>query len=174
MDLIRLRYLFNRYKAKRLTDSEREEWEGMVLDAAYTKAIEALMQEEWEEANSVGTGSGDNDTRMEQIFRHIVNQRQTRSYRPRILQPRPDTAHVPALVTIGMWLAPHFSADRATVDQQPRMAKAADPIEPGTNKAILTLPGGKRVDLSANHEGIVVAEGAINYLNGDPVIEPAE
>lgn len=174
MDLIRLRYLYNRHKAKCLTASEREEWESIVLDPAYTKAIETLMQDGWTEVDGEGPISGDKDPRQEQAFRYIVSQQQTGSRRQRPWARWPYAAAILALVTIGLWLADPFTGGDFTADRL-GMEPVTDPqVLPGGNKAKLTLPDGRTVNLSANHDGIVVADGAINYFNGDLVVVHAE
>jgi len=52
--------------------------------------------------------------------------------------------------------------------------KALPVILPGTNRATLTLGGGKQVELSSNQSTVVMEAGRIHYNDGTEVVEKAE
>ncbi len=81
----------------------------------------------------------------------------------------PYAAAIFLAAVAGTWL---FYGDRIT-DRRPADGQAeiaeTDDIQPGGNRATLTLADGRRIDLSESQAGIVVANG-ISYLDGSDVL----
>src|SRR5690606_28854486 len=71
-------------------------------------------------------------------------------------------AVVLALLSIGLYVYTHRAAPSVSISEQ----WAGRDIDPGGNKAHLTLTDGRRVPLSEEHAGIRLSEDGVAYLDG--------
>ncbi|WP_257670937.1 FecR family protein [Parapedobacter tibetensis] len=91
-----------------------------------------------------------------------------KAYNPvRRMKPRHRLARVVAaamvLLAAGIVLYVYMQKDAGT-PQLP--ARYANDVDPGGNKAVLTLADGKTINLSSDKEGIMVSGGALTYDDG--------
>lgn len=84
----------------------------------------------------------------------------TRRRRPLVI---PSGYAAAALVLIAVAIAVYFIPDQ----QQP-----ARDIDPGSNRATLTLADGRKVELSTEQEVIIIGDGGITYSDGTGVLGP--
>lgn len=69
-----------------------------------------------------------------------------------------------AAITLGVWF--YYGSDKPNSDHKARIA-VQDDIQPGGNKATITLADGKVIDLSAVKNGVVIKKDGMSYSDGD-------
>lgn len=159
MDQARLIYLYDKYQAKQLTESEREEWEAAVLDISKDKVIQRLIDPEWQKAEESAIPL--NSDEYDRIYHHIISHMQQRSKRIRLRYWMAYAAALIFVLGIGLTLwerRTEITVQRTQID-----------ILPGGNKATLTLADGRTIDLNSSQSGIIVGN-QITYENGDMIM----
>lgn len=108
---------------------------------------------------------GDRDRVGTEIFFRIRNQIQggKKGLRKRQLMRKVAAAVLLLLISAG---AVYFISDHKTLEIQPELV-IKDDVEPGSDKAVLTLSDGARVILDGSVTGIVAQEGDIAVENSD-------
>lgn len=160
MDQESLHDLYDRYVARRLSPSDLAELRKASDSEAFREVFGNRMDADWD-ALSDGLQTEVPQERLGRLFEG-VEQRIRRSNPRRLWAWLPYAAAVILAVAAGTW----FFGERGQKSKEQVLA-AAD-IQPGGNRAMLTLADGRTVELSEEQEGIVVGEG-ITYLDGSAV-----
>lgn len=96
--------------------------------------------------------------RIEQNTEHAVSRP---FFAHRFLRISAGAACLLAIATFGL-----LFLDNPSEEPDEEVAVVSDDVAPGGNRAILGLPNGQSMNLSDNHEGIVVKEGGVVYEDG--------
>ncbi len=99
------------------------------------------------------------------LMTHVADETTGIVPRARRLGWLPYAAAVLVLTMVGAWF---IGPDQFAI-RKSSIVNAED-IGPGGNRAMLTLADGRTIDLSSNHEGIVVDDGGITYVDGTEVL----
>ncbi len=99
------------------------------------------------------------------LMTRIADETTSTATRTRRIRWIPYAAAVLMLALAGAWL---FGPDQF-VNRKSSIVNAED-IGPGGNRAKLILADGRTIDLSSSHEGIVVDDGEITYVDGTEVL----
>lgn len=173
MNKERLRFLFTRYVANRISKSELAELEASLGRTADDHELRRLVTEEFQEAEWDNDTATPEDEKWLQGLEMRVWERISRTPVPahtRIFAWRKAIAVAASVVIVSIasiWVFFEFG------DDNQRTMQVAD-IGPGTNRASLTLADGSKIDLSTSQIGIVVGSRGITYQDGTTEIANLE
>lgn len=150
----RVRSLYSKYKDHQLTAVEQEEWELMLADKEQVELLKKVVDEDWDKLDLVSGGFDLNHAITDKNIRNIVLFPQYRYKRIFKLWPQVASAvAVAVLIAIFYYYKPSVVND----------------IDPGTNKAYLTLDDGRKISLRESEDGVVFLDGTLTYANGEPL-----
>ncbi|MHA4739114.1 FecR family protein [Dyadobacter sp. MSC1_007] len=151
----RIQYLFNRYYAGIATPAEEEEFMAVIRSGAHDAEVEKLMKVHWLE-------SGEDihlfdQTKSKNILTSILS---SPKYKPagqvRPLWLRYAAAAAILLVVAGLWTEWNRSGKEPAVVEASE--KGVD-MQPGGDKALLTLSDGAAIELDKVKSGLVARQG---------------
>ncbi|MCR8556991.1 FecR family protein [Mucilaginibacter sp. BJC16-A38] len=148
MDKDRTNYLYEQYRAGKLTGGELLEWEALL--AGPTETLRELTEELWNRADD--TPGMEHAGAME-VYEHIVSQPQVQRSKWR-LWPRIAVA---ASVILALSSGVYFFLRKPSEQQSVSLVK--NDIPPGHNQATLTLAGGKKIILTKGLSGKLAQQG---------------
>ncbi|MFC3198630.1 FecR family protein [Parapedobacter deserti] len=157
MDQHRIAYLHHRYLTDTLSPAEAREWQQLLADPMHEASIKSLMQATWSEVPL--TEQADFPAKRATI---IFNRMLPATRRTRL----PVWLRV-AAIFMACALVGYFVIDSRRGSNEQQVTQLD--IQPGRNKAMLTLANGRTVDLSEAQAGIIVGDG-ITYLDGTSVL----
>ncbi|WP_262245690.1 FecR family protein [Parapedobacter soli] len=162
----RIRQLIAQYLEGKLSAVDEEEFWGYVEDPSFEPVIKQLLSEKLESGTAPVVLDDDVQARiLNQVYNHGSSR--IRSKRLRWL-PYAAAAVFIAFVGVGFLLYDQQSQLQTEVAQV-----AAEDIQPGGNKAVLTLADGRKMVLKEDQSGIVLAGNEITYKDGDPLTDLA-
>lgn len=149
----RLHYLFEKYKAKMLTADEQREWFLFLNDQSVRHELESLLDEDWHKIDEL-TKSEMSDISAENIRSTVLHKTvKKKSY---IWKYQVAAAAVLCFIAISVFYWKY---------------NAAPGVEPGVNRAFLTLANGERVELNSDKDGIEWGDNGFHYTDGTEVAE---
>jgi ferric-dicitrate binding protein FerR (iron transport regulator) len=155
----RLEELFSRYLRRRCTPEEVEELVALLQQEDAAERLSGPLQELWEQ---IKREQKIYPVDWRQMYRRVTLQQ---SPRPRIrLFYATAAAAAVAVLLAGGWLL--WSGKKAGTRAQPSASLAAQalPVQPGGNKAVLTLAGGKNIVLDDASDGTVATQGGSHVV----------
>lgn len=163
MDKERAAYLLNRYQEGTITSDERDEFVLLLHHPAFEGLRNEMLDSKWSLDGEMDTPQASFATydRLLASIKAVPRPSSVRRFRKWL----PYAAAAILVATAAGWLI--FSSQS---DQHPSELVHAADVQPGGNKATLTLADGRTIELSETHGGIVVGEG-ISYLDGTSVID---
>jgi len=162
----RATYLLDRYHADLCTPEERAEFVLLLHHPKFKSLRNELLDSRWPK-------EGDTDVQevtpavYERILATIKSTPRASSVR-RFRLWFPFAAAIIAMTLVGIWL---FVGNQA--DQCQSQLGNVDDVQPGGNRATLTLADGREIELSDEQSGIVIGTG-ISYLDGTSIIDNGE
>lgn len=165
MEKNRIKYLYQKYIADTCSEEELAELQSLVSSGKQNKDLAALLDETWR-----GMESGElkdlNPQEAHLIFQEIVAKpRQING--PKRLFWKSMAAAVLAVIALSVGVVYFLNVGNDGHQLATEMKAILPDAEPGSNKAILLLDNGGRIDLNENKEGImVVGENEWVYADG--------
>ena len=169
----RIQYLFGRYLQKTCSREELQELFDCIALPENRALLERLMDSEYEVLQPLAAAG---ETDWENIFQQVVNTTGDNVYpldnKRRLPWIRIAAAAVVVLAIgiTGYWLLNRPAKDAVVVNGQ-RVQKEQD-IQPGGNKAVLTLADGSTITLDSAQNGLLTKQGnaeVIKNKNGEVV-----
>lgn len=162
----RFEYLFNRYCHQTADASETEEWMALVDSGAYDTQLIQLIDRYY--AGFEPASDPFKPEIEERMLRQVLQ-----AGIPAVEQHNPYTRRLyrlvasAAAIVLAVAFAIYFVVDsrRSVVDSHVQHV-----IQPGGNRATLTLADGRTVELSTDQDGIIVGNGNITYSDGTEVL----
>jgi len=157
MDIERLKYLWSTYQRQMLSVEEQKEWRDFFRSKNKTKLFQDFLDEAWENIPQE-LQEEDADAVSEQAISIITSLPQFK--KKRRLFPIYWTSAAAAILVIGMtWI---FWSRKEVL------------IEPGMNKASVTLPNGDQIVLDEQNGGLLVGADGLTYVDGSKVLDENE
>lgn len=151
MDIERLKYLWTAYQRQMLSVEEQKEWREFLQSKNRTRVLQNFLDEVWE--STPHPLQDEVDVKSEQAIAIITCLPQFR--KKRRLFPIYWASAAAAILIIGMtWM---FSSRNVL-------------IEPGMNRASLTLPNGERIILDEQNGELLVGADGLTYIDGSKVL----
>lgn len=165
MNKDRIKYLYNRYLNDSCLDEELRELEILLADPDNESFFNELLDESWKEIDAEPLTDMD-ERRAEGIFKRIVAVRRNRSVLRRQWMP----LSAAAILLLGLGLTFFIFINRANLPYHKEQSLAAvKDILPANNGAVLTLPNGNKISLSASKKGIMVSSEKLLYNDGSSI-----
>lgn len=167
----RLAYLFKKQLNHRANPVEQQELRQLMTDPDYQEQVEVLLRESW---NSFAPGTlpfspEQSRAMLENILQSESDSRRITTDRPaRILQWSWRRWAVAASIIVILLPAIYLFVTRDNKKQELPGAVAVnvigqpEDIEPGNNKAVLTLSDGKQIVLDSSTSGLLARQGSAN------------
>jgi transmembrane sensor len=146
----RLSYLLKQYLDNNISSVEYEELMIQVNDESASQEVQAVLEELISQASP---GDNYNEADWEPLIQRIVEPRRPVKFRWMIA----------AAILLALVGAGYLFCVKRTVGQQENVVVAHD-LAPGSNRAILTLGDGSKIDLDAAHNGIVAQQGGAQLI----------
>lgn len=159
-DQQRIRHLVTLYLEGRLSDMDEAEFWGYVEDPSFEPIIKQLLSEKFG-TETVRTGL--DDQAQARILDRIYKS-DTLRIRPKRFGWLPYAAAAVLIVGmgVGFFLYERLSQPDSEVVQLP-----SEDVQPGGNRAVLTLADGRRILLNEDQSGIVLSNDEITYKDGN-------
>ena len=171
MDEVVLKNLLDKYLTGELSEQERTELSRLLEQPGYQALLEQVLALEFKEHRF---DEGGHETIISRIEAQVRTRIATVPKAKTIYLKRwAVAASVVLLVGAGYYLATRKPDNKLTHE----MVASAERIEPGGNKAILTLGDGKRIDVADVPDGEVARQGKTTIskaTNGRLVYSPAD
>lgn len=149
----RLHYLFEKYKAQKLTTDEQKEWFLFLNDPSGIHELENILDEDWHNIGDLKT-SEMSDSSAEDIRTFVLSKAVKKNTYIWRYQVAAAAVVFFIAVSVFYWKYSGISG-----------------VEPGANRAFLTLANGKRVELNSNKDGIEWSDDGFHYADGAQVTE---
>ncbi len=162
----RIQYLFNRYMHKACTREELQELFAYIAQPENRAMLEQLMDTEYEVLQPLAAA---NETDWEYIFQQVTQTGENNiiplDNRNRFRWTRIAAAAVVvlALGLGGYWFISRFATNKVVKKEQPAQQPASD-VQPGGNKAVLTLADGSTITLDSAQNGKLAQEGSARVM----------
>lgn len=173
MGTSRLTYLFQVFFSKKATPKEREELMQLMVKTENDEQIKALLEEAWKKFDS--NNQIFNAEQFETMLSNIVGQgavnrpvhHMVKDRRPfKWLRMVAAAAAIFFLVGTGVLLWLRYKDDKPPIAQSEKtFNNHRNAIEPGRNKAVLTLSDGSSIILDSAHQGVLVKQGHVNVIS---------
>lgn len=162
-------YYLERYAAGTLTPQERIALLQLMQDPANADILQRIMDAEWTHIEQSDLEFPAGVARLHEAIAEAIRQENQvpAAVRPahRVYFLRKWSWAAAAILLIGTTIAIVVSSDRRSNKKKPGLASVTPDIQPGTNKAVLTVDN-KQIDLSPGKTGIVVGN-TIAYTDGE-------
>src|SRR5690349_1712247 len=165
----RIHYLFNRYMQKACTREELQELFAYIAQPENRAMLEQLMDTEYEVLQPLAAA---NETDWEYIFQQVTQTGENKiiplDNRNRFRWTRIAAAAVVvlALGLGGYWFISRFATNKLVKKEQPVQQSASD-VQPGGNKAVLTLADGSTITLDSAQNGKLAEQGSSNVMKSN-------
>ena len=149
MDKTRIKHLFEQYKSRKFSPEEQQEWDSLLNDKASEKMLHDVLDEEWGQGSLKKADSSWSRQTLHFILAFPQKNKKTIRFWPLV-----SAAAVILILGFGLLFYKFQSQDE---------------IQPGGNKAVLTLQNGKQIELSQHEEGITSDGQGLRYLDGNDI-----
>lgn len=156
----RLTYLMARWLDGTASKEERKELWGLSLEAANREQLESEVEAVWEESDAEGMSAGKIDELFEKIGRDRQPFKRRLLFRRRLLW---SAAAAVVIFVIGTLIWRTTPAVEQVVPA-PVVQDMPHEIQPGGNKAVLTLSDGKKIVLDSAADGTLTKQGSVHIV----------
>jgi len=162
----RIQYLFNRYMQKTCTREELQELFTFISQPENRAMLEQLMDTEYEALQPLAAA---NETDWEYIFQQVTQTKEGNVFplehknRFRWVRVAAAAVVVLALGVGGYWFLNRLAKNNVAKNHGPVQQPIGD-VQPGRNKAVLTLADGSVITLDSAQNGLLTRQGNINVV----------
>src|SRR5687767_5735290 len=157
----RIQYLFTQYTNKTCTREELQELFACIAQPEYRVLLEQLMDKEYEALRPLAAASAID---WEHVYQQVTSADNTSEYslpkRNRFLWIRMSAAALIVLTAgavVYWWITSSSKKDPSKNIQV--VQQSNQDIQPGGNRAVLTLANGQVIDLDSAQNGVLVEQG---------------